>query len=105
MYIDDMVREISKYPNGTYLKIEWENSQLVLEGIIDTIYETDNGLEEDDAGYMEFYACSFRIEKIIKNVSNRNYNIGSLMEISIENPPVIITLHDGSIIWQDGNSK
>ncbi len=49
-----MVREISKYPNGTYLKIEWENSQLVLEGIIDTIYETDNGLEEDDAGYMEF---------------------------------------------------
>ena len=43
MYIDDMVREISKYPNGTYLKIEWENSQLVLEGIIDTIYETDNG--------------------------------------------------------------
>ena len=54
---------------------------------------------------MEFYACSFRIEKIIKNVSNRNYNIGSLIEISIENPPVIITLHDGSIIWQDGNSK
>ena len=74
MDMDEMMREISKYPNGTYLKIEWENSQLVLEGIIDTIYETDNGLEEDDTGYMEFYACSFRIEKIIKNVRYSDAN-------------------------------
>ncbi len=102
---DNMIREIIKYPNGTYLKIEWENSQLVLEGKIGTIYETDNGLDEEDAGYIEFYACALSIEKIVKNTRNKNCHIGSLIEISIENPPVTITLEDGSIIWQDDSSK
>lgn len=53
MDMDEMMREINKYPNGTYLKLEWEDRQLVLEGIIDTIYETDNRLDEEDTSTVD----------------------------------------------------
>lgn len=98
--MDELMREISKYPNGTYLKVEWENSQLVLEGKIETIYESDNGLGEEEEEYKEFYACAFRIEKIIKNSATRVCGIDNLIEISIENQPTLITLQDGSVIWK-----
>ena len=48
--MDEMMKRINKFDNGTYLKVEWQNGQLVLGGRIDTIYETNNGLEENDVG-------------------------------------------------------
>ena len=30
--VDELMKVINKYVNGTYLKVEWENGQLVLEG-------------------------------------------------------------------------
>ena len=30
--MDEMMKVISKYANGTYLRVEWDNGQLVLEG-------------------------------------------------------------------------
>lgn len=98
--MDEMMKEINKYANGTYMKVEWENDQLVLIGKINTIYETNNGLEEEDDGYKEFYACAFNIEKIVNNLKGREYHIGDLIEISVENEPTLITLDDGSIIWK-----
>ena len=80
--------------------MEWENGQLVLEGKIDTIYESNNGLEEDDAGYKEFYACAFSVENIVDNLKNKECHIGGLIEISIENEPTRIALDDGSVIWR-----
>ena len=29
--MDEMMKVISKYANGTYLRVEWDNGQLVLE--------------------------------------------------------------------------
>ena len=98
--MDKMMQEIGKYSNGTYLKVEWENGQLVLEGIIDTIYESDNGLDEEDDNYKEFYACAFRIEKVCKNSMDKACEINNLIELSIENQPTLIALQDGSIIWK-----
>ncbi len=100
MDMDEMMREISKYPNGTYLKLECEDGQLVLEGIIDTIYETDNRLDEKDIRYREFYACAVKIKKIIQNLKDKDCNINDLIEISVENQPALITLYDGSIVWK-----
>ena len=98
--MDEMMKAINKYANGTYLKVEWENGQLVLEGKIDTIYESNNGLEEDENGYKEFYACAFSVENIVNNLKECHIDIGGLIEISIENEPTLITLEDGSIIWR-----
>lgn len=96
-----MMKEISQYPNGTYLKVEWDNGQLTLDGTIDTIYESDNGLDEEDTAYKEFYACAFRVKKIIRNQKNKDYAIDSLIEISVENQPTRITLPDGGIVWEN----
>lgn len=93
------MREISKFPNGTYLKVEWENGQLVLGGKIDTIYESNNGLAEEDDEYLEYYACAFRIEDVFKNLKDTIYNAEELIEISIGNSPTLITLYDGSFVW------
>ncbi|CVI70072.1 hypothetical protein NDGK_01753 [Clostridiales bacterium CHKCI001] len=100
--MDEMMKRINKFGNGTYLKVEWENGRFVLGGRIDTIYETNNGLEEDEVGYREFYACAFKIEKIFQNFTNEILKENGLIEISIENQPTLITLSNGKIIWKSG---
>lgn len=98
--MDEMMQAISKYPNGTYLKVEWRHGLLVIEGKIDTIYETNNGLDEEDSGYKEYYACALRIEKILNNSTNKKCIVNNLLEISIEEQPTTILLKDGSILWK-----
>ncbi|MBD5544716.1 MAG: hypothetical protein HDR01_10895 [Lachnospiraceae bacterium] len=80
--------------------MESDNSQLVLYGKIDTIYETNNGLEEEDDGYKEFYVCALRVENIFNNPKDKECHFGGLIEISMENEPILIALDDGSIIWR-----
>lgn len=99
--MDEMMKAISKYANGTWLRLEWDNGKLILEGKIDTIYESNNGLEEDDEGYKEFYACAFSVEKVFNNSKDKECKKGGLIEISIENEPTLISLNDGSIIWKN----
>lgn len=98
--MDEMMKVISRYSNGTYLRVEWDNGQLVLEGKIDTIYESDNGLEEEDDEYKEFYACAFSVENVLNNLKNKECHTGRLVEISMENEPTLIALDDGNIIWR-----
>ncbi len=98
--MDRMMKAISKYPNGTYLKIEWGKNEPVIEGKIDTIYESNNGWEEDDVQYREFYACALRIKRINGDFKRSKYAINDLIEISIENQPTCISLYDGSVVWK-----
>lgn len=97
--MDEMLEAISHYPNGTYLKIEWASANLLLGGLIDTIYQTDNGNPEGTSLFREFYACSFRIKDVLQNMSGNTYYVNSLMEISMEAPPTKITLQDDTVVW------
>lgn len=98
--MDEMIQEISKYANGTYLEVVWDYGELVMSGIIDTIYETNHGFDEED-DYKEFYACAFRIENIITNKKGKVFEVDTLIELSIENQPTQIHLQDGTIIWRN----
>lgn len=98
--MDEMLEKISRYPNGTFLKISWENGNLIIEGEIDTVYETDNGLDEDDDKYQEFYACTVTVNKVINNLTYKIINTDDLVEVSIENSPTRIELDDGTLIWE-----
>ena len=69
--MDEMMQKISAYPNGTPLRISWDSGKAVIAGIIDTIYETDNGAEDDKDQYQEFYACAVLIKRIIRNLRDR----------------------------------
>ena len=101
--MDELLDKINKYPNGTRLIIELSNG-IKIEAKIDTICESDNGLDMDEDGYLEYYACIVKVIDILdaqqKNVSVK---IGSLMEISMQNPPKSICLKDGTIVWEIEN--
>lgn len=97
--MDEMMKAIHVYPNGTSLQVEYENGKTILEGRIDTVFESCNCLEEEDPNYKEYYACAFRIDRILRNAGNNMYTVGRLIEISIDYEPTRI-LHDGSVIWE-----
>ena len=56
MDMDKMMQQLSTHSNGTFLRISWDFGKVVIEGTLDTIYETDNGAEMDEEQYQEFYA-------------------------------------------------
>lgn len=97
--MDEMLTAISRYPGGTYLKLEWASAGLLLGGVLDTVYQTDNGKPEGTSLFREFYACTFRIKDVLQNMSGNVYNVNSLMEISMEAPPTRITLQDDTVVW------
>lgn len=95
------MEKIVKYPRGTDLTIFWSNRNLILQGKIDTIYESDNCLEEDNPDYNEFYACAFEIVKIIQKPIDFEKKEGDLIEISVDNQPSLISLLDGTVVWME----
>lgn len=98
--MDEMIRKINKYPNGTILMIKW-NDGTSLKGKIDTIYETDNGQEPESSEYKEFYVCLIMVLEIFKKTNKINdIEENSLIEISMQNTPAEITLENGLVIWK-----
>ena len=103
--MDEMFGTISKYPNGTQLTVELQDGGIV-SGNIDTMYETDNGLDLEDEGYQEFDAWLLTIVDILKHsAETKPFMIGDLMEISMQNPPLRISLKDGKAIWEQKQEK
>lgn len=99
--MDELIRKINKYPNGTKLIIKWKNG-IELRGEIDTIYETDNGLEMDEERYQEYYACAFNVLSIQSSQKEKiNIKIGELIEISMQAPPQSVMLEDERLIWEN----
>lgn len=100
-----MISILNKYSNGTNIYVEWKNGEIALEGEIDTIFETDNCREVDDALYKEYYACLFKVGRVIKNKSTSNYFEGKLVELSMENEPTLIVLKDekNTVLWKKTN--
>ena len=86
------------------------NNDLVLRGDIDTFFETDNGLEMDEEGYLEYYAMIVRITKVIrdskilKDVNLCNSKEGILIELSELNQPTKVVLENGEVVWSTEQS-
>lgn len=98
--MDELLKAINKYPNGTKLIINLK-SGVEVKGEIDTIYETNNGLDMDEEGYQEYYACAFKILDL-KNYLKENLDIkvGELIEISMQEPPFTVMLENGTVVWE-----
>ena len=101
--MDEMMRLLSTFPNGTYIKIEWESAKLSLGGLIETIYQTDNGLPEAVSDFKEYYAMVFRIKDVIKNESGQVYTSNMVMEISQFSAPTRVWSQHDMLIWQAAN--
>ncbi|WP_091573070.1 hypothetical protein [Melghirimyces thermohalophilus] len=97
--MDRLIKALNDYPNGTLLVVEWIDD-LKIEGVIDTIYETDNRFEMDEDGYREYFACALRVKAIVSQPADtKNIQLNSLIEVSSINPPSKICLKDGQPIW------
>lgn len=99
--MDSFLKTISIFPNGTILLIKWDDG-LEIKGNIDTIYETYEELDENGLEIFKYFACAFMVLEMV-NLTEGGVNIqkGSLMEISIKNPPIEICLEDGKVIWNN----
>ena len=49
--MDDMMKALSQFKNGTYLKLSWLDRGCCIGGTIDTIYESCNDM--DETGFYE----------------------------------------------------
>lgn len=87
---------INKYPDEIYI-VKLKNGT-TFEGTAFTCYETENGLDEDEKGYEEYYACAMQIEKIISKGEDENLEEGQLIEINYHNYPVSIKTKAGEKI-------
>ena len=99
--MDEMMSVLNKFPNATYVKLEWNSAKLILGGLIETIYQTDNGLPESVSDYREYYAMVFRIKDVIKNESGQIYTGNMVMEVSAFSAPSRIWAQNDILLWQE----
>ncbi|MGZ0040406.1 hypothetical protein [Paenibacillus ottowii] len=108
MEYDSLIKAIISVPKEE-LTFYWGNGLKII-GTKDTIYETNNGLDEDDNGFLEYDAAVIEVKKIEATPINDEGSIykwlqkgkSSFIEISLhDDPPSMITSSDGSIIWKN----
>ncbi|RKD25738.1 hypothetical protein BEP19_02000 [Ammoniphilus oxalaticus] len=91
---EEVVSVLSRYQNGTLLKVIWDNGEKAIYEF-ETMYDSTNGLEMDDPNYREFHLALF---KEYKNPNN-------FIEVgSGENIPIYIEVLDANeVIWDIQN--
>ena len=100
--MDELIKAIDKYENGTKLIYEFEDEGKIL-GETDTIYESDNGLDLDEEGYEEYYVAVVKVISILQHSDvAKDIKVNSLIEIFFKYPISGIELEDGSLIWSRG---
>ena len=65
--------------NATQIYILTYSDGDIIEVQVDTCYETNNGLDDDDPDYEEYHACAMKIVKIIVDKTQK-LKEGSLMK-------------------------
>jgi hypothetical protein len=107
MGYDPLIKALKDNRKSTIV-IEWENG-LKVSGKLDTIFETDNGLEDDDVNFKEYDSAIFKVDNILSepyDVDNVIYkwlanHKGDLIEVSLYNDcPSILKLTSEITIWK-----
>lgn len=81
---------IMEYDDGTKIK-----------AVYDTDFESDNGLDLDEDGYEEYWACAFELKDIIKQGNSVPCKVGELFELNYKNFPKVIKSSNGKMVVEN----
>ena len=108
MEYDSLIKVLKKNKDSELI-IQWDNGLKVI-GEADTLFETDNGLDDDNVNYIEYYAVAFQVNEILMKPINKEDSLykwliekkGKLIEVSLYvDPPSAIYLTNGQCVWRD----